>query len=146
MPVLPLVFCFSGCALPTVASKLLPRTEDSPHFQLFEPELQMYQGAPAERPARHDAEGRAAAFCLRDVRLRHRWAVRPRGHGHKERPRPDVALCLAPPAVLVDPGVAGGGRVDYRDSRGRWLLPLGARRIRRLLGIPCRLVELERIV
>jgi len=92
------------------------------------------------------AQSQLPAFCLRDVRVCDRRPVRPRRHGDHQRPGTDAALPPIHSAVLVHPGVAGGGRVDYRDSRGRWLLPLGARRIRRLLGIPCRLVELERIV
>jgi len=92
------------------------------------------------------AQGQPAPFCLRDVRLCHRRAVRSRRHGYHQRPGTDAALRTIYSAVLVRPGVAGDGRVDYRDScRGR-VLPLGARRIRRLLGIPCGLVELERIV
>ena len=48
------------------------------------------------------------------------------------------------PLFWCDPGLAGFRRTHHRHAGRRRLLPLGARRLRRLLGISRRLVELVR--
>src|SRR6266850_235267 len=96
--------------------------------------------------ARGPAQGHVAAVRLCDVRLCHWRAVRPRRHGHHQRPGADAALSAVYPAFLVHPRFARGGGTHHRDSRRGRLLPLGARGLRRLLGISRGLVELERVV
>src|SRR6267378_2845865 len=89
---------------------------------------------------------RVASPRLRDVRIRDGRAVWARRHGDDERAGVDAALSLVHSIFLVHSGFACSGGGDHCDSRGRRILPLGARGLRRLLGIPGRLVELERFV
>ena len=62
------------------------------------------------------------------------------GPGH------DSDLPAGDSILLVHPGLAGFGRADHRHAGRRRLLSLGARRLRRLLGISRRLVELVRVI
>src|SRR5882724_1194275 len=96
--------------------------------------------------ASSSAQSYAAAVRLCDVRLRDRRAVRARRHGDHQRAGAHAALSLDPSFFLVHPRFACGCGTHHRDSRRGWLLPLGARGIRRLLGISGGLVELERVV
>src|SRR6266446_2638669 len=92
------------------------------------------------------AQSGAAAAGLRDVCVRDGRAVRAGRHGDDERARVDAALPLVHSVFLVHSGFAGGGGINDSDSCGRRILPLGAHGVRRLLGIPGRVVELERLV
>src|SRR5260370_591515 len=92
------------------------------------------------------AEGRAATAHLCDVCIRDGRAVRAGRHGDDKRARVDAAVSIVHSVFLVHSGFAGGGGINDSDSCGRRILPLGARGVRRLLGIPGRVVELERLV
>src|SRR6266404_3012358 len=125
-------------ALPSAAQiRRLDSHEASEHF-LHAQQTQLH--------ARGPAQSRAAAVRLCHVRLRDRRAFRPRRHGHHQRPGAHASLSIDPSFFLVHPRFARGCRTHHRDSRRGRLLPLGARGIRRLLGISGGLVELERVV
>ena len=62
------------------------------------------------------------------------------GPGH------DADVPAGDSTVLEHPGFVGHGGTDNRDSRGRRILPVGARQPWRLLGLSDGLVELERVV
>jgi len=53
----------------------------------------------------------------------------------KSGPGMTLIYLLVIPLFLVDPGFAGGCRIDHRDAGGRRVLSLGPRRLRRFLGI-----------
>src|SRR6266850_4870014 len=125
-------------ALPSAARiHRLDANEASEHF-LHTQQAQLH--------ARGPAQSHAAAVRLCDVRLRDRRAVRARRHGHHQRPGADAVLSTVYPVFLVHPRFARGRGTHHRDSRRGRLLPLGARGLRRLLGISGGLVELERLV
>ncbi len=128
-------------ALPSAQQiRRLDSNEASKHFRREQQEK--FGG----RDASGGEEGGAAAAGVRDVRVRDGRAVWARGHGDDERAGADAALSSVPAAVLVHSGVAGSGGADHGDSRGGRILPLGAGGVRRLLGIPGRVVELELVV
>src|SRR6267142_1613117 len=124
-------------ALPSAAQiRRLDSHEASKHF-LHAQQTQLH--------ARGPAQSHAAAVRLCDVRLRDRRAFRPRRHGDHQRARAHAALSIDPSFFLVHPRFPRGGGANHGDSRRGRILPLGARGIRRLLGISGGLVELERV-
>src|SRR6266478_1440487 len=125
-------------ALPSAAQiRRLDSHEASEHF-LHTQQTQLH--------ARGPAQSRAAAVRLCHVRLRDRRAFRPRRHGHHQRPGAHASLSIDPSFFLVPSRFPSGCRTHPPDSRRGRLLPLGARGLRRLLGISGGLVELERVI
>src|SRR6266478_787191 len=136
---------FSG-SLPILQPDALPSAAQIRRLDSHEASEHFLHAQQTQLHARGPAQSHAAAVRLCNVRLRDRRAFRPRGHGHHQRPGAHASLSIDPSFFLVHPRFARGCRTHHRDSRRGRLLPLGARGLRRLLGISGGLVELERVI